>query len=174
MSLEKKKSEDYVTLFVEDIKSGESCEMISLHSSEFSKNTLDQLLIPAERVAHVQIGNSLEHALLVLTKTGYTAVPVLDAAYKLHGLISTPLILDHITGIERIQFEHLDQSKVEHVMKKEIPRIHTNGHFQKALSLLVDHPFICVEDQDGFFIGIITRRALLKQLQKNIRLINET
>ncbi len=174
MSFEKKNNRYYVTLLFEDIKCRESCEMISLHSSEFSKNTLEQLLIPAERVAHVQIGNSLEHALLVLTKTGYTAVPVLDTAYKLHGLISTPLILDHITGIERIQFENLDQSKVEHVMKKEIPRIHTNGHFQKALSLLVDHPFICVEDQDGFFIGIITRRALLKQLQKNIRQINET
>lgn len=142
--------------------------MISLQISEFLRAKLDELLIPAERVAHVQIGNNLEHALLVLTKTGYTAVPVLDANFKLHGLISTPLILDHITGLERIQFESLDQSKVEHVMKKEIPRIHSNGHFQKALSLLVDHPFVCVEDSDGFFIGIITRRALLKQIQKYI------
>ena len=34
-------------------------------------------MIPSERVAHVQIGNNLEHALLVLTKSGYTAIPVL-------------------------------------------------------------------------------------------------
>ncbi|GAA0324930.1 CBS domain-containing protein [Bacillus carboniphilus] len=143
--------------------------MMSLQNSDFLKATLDELIIPAERVAHVQMGNNLEHALLVLTKTGYTAVPVLDAHFKLHGLISTPLILDHITGLERIQFESLDESKVEHVMKQEIPRIQKNGHFQKALSLLVDNPFVCVEDSDGYFIGILTRRALLKQLQKNIR-----
>ncbi|HEX6923282.1 MAG TPA: CBS domain-containing protein, partial [Bacillales bacterium] len=29
-------------------------------------------VIPADKVAHVQIGNPLEHALLVLIKTGYS------------------------------------------------------------------------------------------------------
>ena len=48
---------------------------------------LQKLMIPSEKVAHVQVGNSLEHALLVLTKSGYTAIPILDPHYKLHGLI---------------------------------------------------------------------------------------
>lgn len=83
--------------------------MISLHSGEFLEIDIRKLMIPSERVAHVQVGNNLEHALLVLTKSGYTAIPVLDPHYKLHGLISTPIIMDSILGLERIEFEQLEK-----------------------------------------------------------------
>lgn len=83
--------------------------MISLHSEEFLGFNISDFMIPSERVAHVQVGNSLEHALLVLTKSGYTAIPVLDPQYKLQGLISTPIIMDSILGLERIEFEQLEK-----------------------------------------------------------------
>lgn len=81
--------------------------MISLYSGEFLEVSIKDLMIPSERVAHVQVGNSLEHALLVLTKSGYTAIPVLDPHYRLMGLISTPIIMDSILGLERIEFEQI-------------------------------------------------------------------
>ncbi|MGJ7923135.1 cyclic-di-AMP-binding protein CbpB [Neobacillus sp. LXY-4] len=138
--------------------------MIKLHGDEFSELTIKNLLIPSERVAHVQIGNNLEHALLVLTKSGYSAIPVLDPAYKLHGLISTPIIMESILGLERIEFETLENKRVEEVMVVDIPRLTTESSLQASISLLVDHPFLCVEDKDGVFEGILTRRAILKKL----------
>lgn len=140
--------------------------MISLHSGEFLEINLQSLMIPSERVAHVQVKNSLEHALLVLTRSGYTAIPVLDPKYKLHGLISTPLIMDAILGIERIEFEKLDQIRVEEVMNTEIPRIQMDSSGEKCLELLIDYPFLCIESPDGLFEGILTRRSVLKQLKK--------
>lgn len=138
--------------------------MISLHSEEFLNITLKDLLIPSERVAHVQIGNSLEHALLVLTKSGYSAIPVLDAHYKLYGLVSTPLIMESILGLERIEFEKLEEIKVETIMNTVIPRVKSSSSVLHTIKHLVDHPFICVETEDGYFDGILTRRAILKQL----------
>jgi predicted transcriptional regulator len=122
---------------------------------------LQKLMIPSEKVAHVQVGNSLEHALLVLTKSGYTAIPVLDPHYKLHGLISTPIIMESILGLERIEYEKLEQSRVEEVMNKQIPHLKINAHLQDMMQLLVDHPFLCVENDEGLFEGILTRRAVL-------------
>src|SRR3954463_3666926 len=98
--------------------------MISLPSGEFLKITIRELMIPSERVAHVQVSNNLEHALLVLTKSGYTAIPVLDPLYKLHGLISTPVILESILGLERIEFDNLANKKVSEIMIQNIPRLH--------------------------------------------------
>ncbi|EOR26877.1 CBS domain-containing protein [Cytobacillus oceanisediminis] len=138
--------------------------MISLHSEEFLNITLKDLLIPSERVAHVQIGNSLEHALLVLTKSGYSAIPVLDAHYKLYGLVSTPLIMESILGLERIEFEKLEEIKVETIMNTVIPRVKSSSSVLHTIKHLVDHPFICVETEDGYFDGILTRRAILKRL----------
>ena len=143
--------------------------MISLPSGEFLELTIKELMIPSERVAHVQIGNSLEHALLVLTKSGYTAIPVLDPHYKLHGLISTPIIMDSILGLERIEFEKLENKRVEEVMKKSIPRIKISGSLSRSLDLLVNQPFLCVETEDGFFEGILPRSTVLNQLNKLVK-----
>jgi predicted transcriptional regulator len=129
--------------------------------NHFVNLTIHELMIPSERVAHVQVGNSLEHALLVLTKSGYTAIPVLDPDYKLHGLISMPIIMDSILGLERIEYEKLEHKRVEQVMINNIPRIKLNSVITHIVELLVNHPFICVEDEKGKFEGIITRRSVL-------------
>jgi predicted transcriptional regulator len=142
--------------------------MINL-DSEFLKVNIYNLMVPSERVAHVQVGNSLEHALLVLTKSGYTAIPVLDPHYKLHGLISTPIIMESILGLERIEYEKLEQTRVEEVMNKTIPHLKIDASLQHTIELLVDHPFLCVENDDGLFEGIITRRAVLHLLNNALR-----
>jgi len=140
--------------------------MFSMQSGGLFQVYIKNLIIPSERVAHVQIGNSLEHALLVLTRSGYTAIPVLDPQYRLHGLISTPIIMDSILGLERIEFELLEQKKVEEVMNKNIPRVNIEETVQTTLRHLVDYPFLCVEDDKGYFEGILTRRAVLKRLEE--------
>ncbi len=147
--------------------------MIRLQGGEFSEYTVKELMIPSERVAHVQIGNNLEHALLVLTKSGYSAIPVLDPTYKLHGLISTPIIMEAILGLERIEFEKLEQIRVEEIMIKDTPTLTIESSPQSSLSLLVDHPFLCVEDGQGVFEGILTRRAVLLQLNKFLQIISK-
>ncbi|MEH7076080.1 cyclic-di-AMP-binding protein CbpB [Neobacillus drentensis] len=140
--------------------------MISLPNDEYLKLTIKDLMIPSERVAHVQVGNNLEHALLVLTKSGYTAIPVLDPHYKLHGLISTPIIMDSILGLERIEFEQLEKKRVEEVMKSNVPRVKISAPIKRCLELLVNQPFLCVETEDGYFEGILPRSTVLNQLNK--------
>jgi predicted transcriptional regulator len=143
--------------------------MISLYSGEFLELTIKELMISSERVAHVQVGNSLEHALLVLTKSGYTAIPVLDPHYKLHGLISTPIIMDSILGLERIEFEELEKKRVEEVMKKDIPQVSIASSLVSCLDLLVNHPFLCVITEDGYFGGILPRSTVLNHLNKLVK-----
>lgn len=147
--------------------------MISLHSGEFLEMSIKDLMIPSERVAHVQVGNSLEHALLVLTKSGYTAIPVLDPHYRLRGLISTPIIMDSILGLKRIEFELLETKRVQEVMNTKLPRIDIHSTLQSSLDLLVDHPFLCIEDDSGKFEGILTRRTVLQKLTKQVKRYNK-
>ncbi|WP_445488528.1 cyclic-di-AMP-binding protein CbpB [Niallia sp. 03133] len=146
--------------------------MISIHSGEFLGSSLKELMIPSECVAHVQIGNNLEHALLVLTKSGYSAVPVLDPFYKLHGLISTTIITEKILGLERIEFEKLETTKVQEVMKTDLPRVNSNTSVLETIKFLVDHPFVCLEDNEGFFEGILTRSTILQRLNGHLQKLN--
>ena len=147
--------------------------MISIDGSQFFEHKVEEVIISSEKVAHVQIGNSLEHALLVLTKSGYSSIPVLNPKFQLQGLVSTAMILDGILGLERIEFERLSEMKVEEVMGKEIPLLYTTDTLARGLELVIDHPFVCVVDEENTFEGILTRRVILKQLSKNIRRYNK-
>lgn len=142
--------------------------MISVNNKDFLIEPIADKIISSEKVAHVQIGNNAEHALLVLTKTGYSAIPVLDHNYHLKGLLGIGMITDSILGLERIEYERLADIKVDEIMETVMPTIRVNDRFQKALDLLVDHTFLCVTEDDGTFAGILTRRVILKQLKKYI------
>ncbi len=133
------------------------------------QNKIKELIIPASKVAHVQLGNSLEHALLVLIKSRYSAVPVLDSAYKIQGQISKTMILESILGLERIEYEQLDGRFVEEVMDSNIPHMSEDDYFLKALELSINHPYVCIEDANGVFVGILTRRSILALVYQYFR-----
>lgn len=142
--------------------------MISVNNKDFLFTPIADYIISSEKVAHVQIGNNAEHALLVLTKTGYSAIPVLDSKYHLKGLLSMQMITDSILGLEHIEYERLADLKVDEIMQTDSAVIKINDRFQKGLDLLINNPFLCVTEEDGTFAGILTRRVVLKQLKKYI------
>ena len=127
------------------------------------------LIITSTKVAHVQLGNSLEHALLVLIKSGYSAIPVLDHQYRLHGTISTNQIVNKTLGLERFEFERMSEHTVEEVMETNIPRLKDTDEFLKALELSINHPFLCMEDDQQVFQGILTRKSILALAYRQFR-----
>ncbi|HHY73928.1 MAG TPA: CBS domain-containing protein [Bacillus bacterium] len=143
--------------------------MFSFQKEIILNANIEELMVSSDKVAHVQIDNPLEHALLLLTKSGYSAVPVLDHSYRLKGLISITMIMDTVLGIESFEMEKLSQLKVADVMNSNIPTLKVNHDFMRALGLTINHPFVCIEDDDGVFIGILTRRSIIKLFTKNIQ-----
>lgn len=138
------------------------------HGNELTNITVGDLKIPSEKVAHVQVNNPLEHALLVLVKSGYSAVPVLDSSSKLVGTIGKSVILNEILGLERFETEKLSQITVEEIMHTDIPLLTKENTFTDGLKQVINIPFVCVTDEEGYFEGILTRRAILKEVRKFI------
>ncbi|WP_096434755.1 cyclic-di-AMP-binding protein CbpB [Alteribacter populi] len=138
--------------------------MQNLQECHVLQQPIESFIISAEEVAHVQPDNSLEHALLVLVKSGYTAIPVLDTSFKLRGLISKAQILDSMIGIEKLEPERLHKTSVGDVMSISFQCVSEDAPFEKVLSYSINNPFICVENHQGSFLGIITRSKLLAYL----------
>ena len=144
--------------------------MLSINNRELLDMPIKDFIICSEKVAHVQSGNNAEHALLVLTRTGYSSIPVLDVKYRLQGLLSIKMITEAILGLERIEYDRLANIKVDDVMEKEVVYLKITDTFKRALDLVINHAFLCVVDEEGTFLGIMTRRVILKQLKKYIYL----
>lgn len=141
--------------------------MVSLEKERLEIPEVSELMIPSEKVAHVQMGNPLEHALLVLVKSGYSAVPVLDPTYKFKGVISKHNILEETLGIEDFELNRLSEITVNEIMDTDVPCVNLNDTMIDALYKLIDYPFVCVTNEDGEFDGIVTRRTILKQFSKH-------
>ncbi|HLR80356.1 MAG TPA: cyclic-di-AMP-binding protein CbpB [Bacillota bacterium] len=148
--------------------------MRTIRQKELTDIKVSDLMISSEKVAHVQINNPLEHALLVLVKSGYSAVPVLDTTYKLFGIISKTTILNQTLGLERFEIERLSEMNVHEVMNTDIPRLSKEDDLMSGLNAVINHPFVCVANEEGFFDGILTRRAILKHVRNNLYVMRET
>ncbi|WP_308422117.1 cyclic-di-AMP-binding protein CbpB [Pullulanibacillus camelliae] len=133
-----------------------------------TKDIMD-LILPIDEVAHVQSMNPLEHALLVLMKTGYSAIPVLDKDTQLEGVISKTMILNGVVGIERIEYEKLSEYTVEKVMNTKVPVLKTTDNLLTAIKMLINETFICVENEAGIVQGILPRSTILKYLNHYLR-----
>jgi len=130
--------------------------------------SVSDIMISSEKVAHVQMNNPLEHALLVLVKSGYSAVPVLDPSSKLVGIIGKTVILNQMLGLERFEVDKLTDMTVREVMKVDIPLLTRNDMFTDGLKAVINSSFVCVVDDNNYFEGILTRRAILKELRRYI------
>lgn len=138
-----------------------------MQDSQLTQLTVADLMISADKVAHVQLNNPLEHALLVLVKSGYSAVPVLDTSYKLVGTIGKTVILNQIIGLEHFEGEKLSETYVHEVINEDIPILKEADTLLNGLDKVIDSPFVCVANEEGYFAGILTRRAILKQMKRD-------
>ncbi|MET3681975.1 CBS domain-containing protein [Alkalibacillus flavidus] len=141
--------------------------MIEEKEFDLATTLVKDMMVDGEKVAHVQNSNPLEHALLVLTKTGYNAVPVLDFQGTFEGVISKSDIIEAMFGVERIELEKLETLTVVDVMDAEAPRLLMDDTLEAALHELINYNFVCVVDEDGEMQGIITRRQLLKEYRND-------
>ena len=138
--------------------------MIHKRIQELLLQDRDKLFIDAEKVAILQEDHTLEHAMLVLTNVRYSLIPVLNKENKIVGLISLAMILQKITGIEQIHMNQLGKYKVREVMRTEFPIIHQDTQVEDVLNELVDESFICIGNEENGFVGIVTRKELLKRI----------
>lgn len=143
--------------------------MKDIHTSMLLDADIKKLMIHADNVAFVQSAHSLEHALLVLIKSGYSSIPVLGTDSRVQGIVSKTLILDSILGLERIEFERLSDQTVHDVMNPKVPRVKVTDTFFRALELSINQPYLCVEDHQEIFLGLMTRRAILALVYRYFR-----
>lgn len=143
--------------------------MQSMENLISDDENISRMIINAEDVACVHPAHSAEHALLVLVKSGYSAIPVVSSEGKVVGIISKTLILDRILGLQRIEIERLSEYRVEDVMNPDVARIERDQPFMRALQLSIDAPFLCVENEEGKFVGLFTRRGILAVIHHQLQ-----
>lgn len=137
--------------------------MIGKNIEKMFKEPTENIMIPASDVAIVREDDSLVHAILVLSSSGYQTIPVLDRENRVRGLISISNIVTNSEDLSIFDEDKLAKIKVKQVMNQVVPILFDNYNLEDVLRLIINNNFICVTHKNGYFLGIISRKVILER-----------
>ena len=151
----------YVIINVDDKR--EVPKLIGKNFTKLFNRPTKNLMIPASQVAVVNENDSLLHAILVLSSSGYQIIPVIDENNCIRGLISIPQIVKSFDNLSLFNEDKLAEIKVKEAMNQVVPILFDNYELEDVISLLIDNNFVCVTLKNGYFLGIIPRKVVLER-----------
>ncbi len=119
-------------------------------------------LTPKNNVAFLTMGDSMRQGLEKLRSHGYTALPVIKETGEYAGYVSEGDFLRSIFNIGTIDIADLEDISIDDAVHKEDFTVRITASMENLLSTILDHNFVPVVDDRGMFMGIVTRRAILK------------
>lgn len=122
-------------------------------------------LTPKASVSYLYNDYTIRQALEKMEIAGYAALPILDRQGRYIGALSEGDLLracKNICGMDLKQTEEHGIMEISH--KRDNKAVTVTTDIDDLLSTAVDQNFVPVVDDKGDFIGLITRRAIMKYL----------
>ncbi len=127
-------------------------------------------LTPKAEVAHVLESESLRQVIEKMEHHGYTAVPLLSSEGRYIGTITDG---DLLWSIKRKNYpgeKELDAIKIIEIPRRrdnQAVRIHES--VENLFDKVANQNFVPVVDDEGSFIGIVTRKDVLSYMGKRVK-----
>lgn len=128
-------------------------------------------LTPKENVEYVYDDFSLRQVLEKLDIHGYTAIPVLNHEGHYISTISEGDILMYIKNNKQLNIKKAEDVPLKNIeVRRKINSITINENMDNLLELVMSQNFVPVVDDFNRFIGIITRKDVIKHFYQKIGL----
>lgn len=125
------------------------------------------LVVPKSVTSYIDCDSTLRQALEKMRYHGYTALPVLNAAGEYAGTVSEGDFLWSMTDRGEFFMRDQEEIRVADILKEDkFPPLRIDSGMAQVILDLMERNFAPVVDDRGKFVGIVTRRDLLKFLSE--------
>ncbi len=131
-------------------------------------------LTPKSEIAYIFENETLRQTIEKMEHRKFSCIPILSMDGKYTGTISEG---DLLWGIKRLNT--FDMKSAENVPIMAVPRranykpVHANAKMEDLLDKAINQNFVPVVDDQGYFIGIITRKEIIKYCYKELKKFHE-
>ncbi|MBQ4648617.1 MAG: CBS domain-containing protein [Clostridia bacterium] len=123
------------------------------------------LLKPKKDVAFIYENNTIRQGLEKMRYHGYAAIPVLAEDGTYVGSVSEGDFLWYLVDEECVSVKEQERHCVKELVRPEFrPAVRINVTMDELLEQAMQQNFICVTDDSDAFIGIVTRRDIIKNM----------
>ena len=129
-------------------------------------------LTPKSDVAYIFEDETLRQTVEKMEHRKFSCIPILNKEGKYTGTISEG---DLLWGIKRLNINITDLKQMEDVSIMAIPRratykpVHADADMENLLDRAIYQNYVPVIDDKGSFIGIITRKEIIKYCYKEMK-----
>lgn len=135
--------------------------MIAPEFEDFLLSHMETYLVPSDQLAIIIDTHKTEHVMLLLSANGFSRVPVITKDNEYVGTISISDILKYQLD-HQLDDESFAKMDIVNMVNTMIPTIGRETTLTEVMNKLVDWPFLPMTEENGEFIGIITRKTILK------------
>ena len=129
-------------------------------------------LTPKSDVAYIFEDETLRQTVEKMEHRKFSCIPILNKEGKYTGTISEG---DLLWGIKRLNINITDLKQMEDVSITAIPRratskpVQADADMENLLDRAINQNYVPVIDDKGSFIGIITRKEIIKYCYKEMK-----
>ena len=129
-------------------------------------------LTPKSDVAYIYEDETLRQTVEKMEHRKFSCIPILNKEGKYTGTISEG---DLLWGIKLLNISSTDLKEMENVSIMAIPRratykpVHADADMEDLLDRAINQNYVPVVDDKGSFIGIITRKEIIKYCYKELK-----
>ena len=129
-------------------------------------------LTPKSDVAYIFEDETLRQTVEKMEHRKFSCIPILNKEGKYTGTISEG---DLLWGIKLLNINSTDLKEMENVSIMVIPRratynpVHADADMEDLLDRAINQNYVPVVDDKGSFIGIITRKEIIKYCYKEMK-----
>ena len=129
-------------------------------------------LTPKSDVAYIFEDETLRQTVEKMEHRKFSCIPILNKEGKYTGTISEG---DLLWGIKLLNINSTDLKEMEHGSIMAIPRratykpVHADADMEDLLDRAINQNYVPVVDDKGSFIGIITRKEIIKYCYKEMK-----
>lgn len=136
--------------------------MIAREFEQFLLEQEETFLTPASKIAVIVDSHNIDHAKLLLSHMTYSRVPVVTEDNRFFGTIGLTEIIQYQAENE-LSDEELN-SDISLIAKTDVEVVGQPYNLTEVMRKLVDQSFLPVVGPNREFIGIITRKSILKAI----------
>ncbi len=126
-----------------------------------------KIMIPKYNTACLQDSSSVRQGLEMMTRHGYTAIPVLNAQGQYLGSVTEGDFLRHITATGTTDMRAHERVRVREIFRPDFcPALSIGASEAQVIEATLQQNYVPVVDDRGCLCGIITRRSVILYLSE--------
>lgn len=124
-----------------------------------------KIMIPRACTVFLNEKQTVRQGWEIMTRNGYTAIPVLDADQHYIGCVSEGDFLRHILDTGSLDKMAMENHRVKELVRRDFcPPISIDADENEVVSAALNQNFVPIIDSRNTLCGILTRRGVIAYL----------